>query len=183
MLQSDTASTERRGKTFSHKKKPSLRIDMTPMVDLGFLLITFFVFTTTISTPTVTDLFMPNDKLVKDSTALAVSYALTVLLAENNQIYYYQGDWETAKRSKRIFKTNYSVSSGLGMVIRKKQKELDSHTKLPEGRKGLMLLIKPLSSSVYRNVIDALDEVLINEVRKHAIIEPTADEIAFLENS
>ena len=69
---------------------------MTPMVDLGFLLITFFVFTTTISTPTVTDLFMPK------------SLALTLLLADNNRIIYYHGDFDEAIKTNKIFETNYS---------------------------------------------------------------------------
>ena len=61
MAQIENSAFERKGKTFSHTKKQILRIDMTPMVDLGFLLITFFVFTTAISTPMVTDLYMPKD--------------------------------------------------------------------------------------------------------------------------
>ena len=181
MMQSESAIVQRRRKSFSRNKKTVLKIDMTPMVDLGFLLITFFVFTTTISSPTVTELFMPNDSYINNPTTLADSYALTMLLDEKNQLYYYEGNWENAKNTKSIFKTNFSVSSGLGAVIRKKQQELDRNIRLPEGRKGLMLLIKPSSMSVYRNVIDALDEALINEVKKYAIIELTADEIAFLE--
>ena len=181
MMQTENIASHRQRNFIPRSKKLTFKIDMTPMVDLGFLLITFFVFTTTISDPTVTDLFMPNDKQVKDSTTLADSYALTVLLDDNNKIYYYQGGWENAKNSNNIFKTNYSVSSGLGSIIRKKQKELDDNKKFSEGRKGLMLLIKPSSLAAYRNVIDALDEVLINEVKKYAIIEPTSDELDFLE--
>jgi biopolymer transport protein ExbD len=180
-MQSENASVQGKGKSFSRNKKTVLKIDMTPMVDLGFLLITFFVFTTTISSPTVTDLFMPNDNYIKNPSTLADSYALTVLLDEKNQLYYYEGNWENAKHTQSIFKTNFSVSSGLGEVIRKKQQELDRNKRLPEGRKGLMLLIKPSSLSVYRNLIDALDEALINEVKKYAILEITTDEIDFLE--
>lgn len=182
MMQTGNTTLQREGKSFSRNKKADLKIDMTPMVDLGFLLITFFVFTTTISSPRATDLFMPNDKPVKDSTTLAASNALSVLLDGDNKIYYYQGNWETAKKLNSIFKTNYSVSSGLGSIIREKQKELDMNKKFPEGKRGLMLLIKPSSFSAYKNVIDALDEVLINDVKKYAIIEPTPEELAFLEN-
>jgi len=182
MMQPENAAIQRREKGFSRNKKLSLKIDMTPMVDLGFLLITFFVFTTTISSPTVTDLFMPDDTPTKNPSVIPESLVLTVLLDENNKLFYYEGKWEVAKSANRIFNTNYSIGSGLGMVIRKKQKALDQNKDFPEGRKELMLLIKPSSAAVYKNVIDALDEALINELKKYAIVEPTADEIAFLKN-
>ena len=180
MIQAESAVTQRRGKTFSRNKKLLLRIDMTPMVDLGFLLVAFFVFTTTLSAPAVTDLFMPRDEPITDPPNIGESNILTALLDENNRLYYYEGKWENAKAENRIFETNYSVYSGLGSIIRKKQKELDANKNFPEGRKGLMLLIKPSSGAVYNNVIDALDEALINEVKKYAIIEPYPDEINFL---
>jgi biopolymer transport protein ExbD len=66
MEQIENTANMRKGKSFSHNKKQIIRVDMTPMVDLGFLLITFFVFTTTMSTPKATDLFMPKEGDVID---------------------------------------------------------------------------------------------------------------------
>jgi biopolymer transport protein ExbD len=151
---------------------------MNTMVDLGFLLITFFVFTTTISTPTVTDLFMPKE--FGDPMPLPKSLALTLLLDDENKIYYYQGDFSDAVKANEIFETNYSTYTGLGTIIRQKQKDIDASGKFSDGRKGLMMLIKPTSNSVYKNVVDALDEAVINDVKKYAIIEPEAAEIDFL---
>ena len=91
MPQMENVVTVRKGKSFSQAKKQLLTIDMTPMVDLGFLLITFFVFTTTISSPTVTDLYMPKDSLITNT--LPESLALTLLLDDDNKIYYYHGDF------------------------------------------------------------------------------------------
>jgi biopolymer transport protein ExbD len=170
-----------KGRSFSHNKKQVIRIDMTPMVDLGFLLITFFVFTTTMSTPKATDLFMPKDPANNgDSTKLLDDLALTLLLAEDNRVYYYNGIFENALSSNAILETNYSTYEGIGKAIRQKQKHIDASGKFTDGRKGLMLLIKPTSGSVYKNVIDALDEAVINDVRKYAIVEPTSEEISYI---
>jgi biopolymer transport protein ExbD len=180
MAQIENTANVRKGRSFSHNKKLILRIDMTPMVDLGFLLITFFVFTTTMSTPKATDLFMPKDPTNGDSTKLIDALALTLLLDEDNRVYYYNGIFDNAMSSNAIFETNYSTYEGIGKIIRQKQKEIDASGKFTDGKKGLMLLIKPTSGSVYKNVIDALDEAVINDVRKYAIVEPANEEISYI---
>jgi len=179
MAQIENSAAERKGKSFSSAKKQTLRIDMTPMVDLGFLLITFFVFTTTMSTPKAADLFMPTEGPV-DPIELPKSLALTILLDENDKIYYYYGDLEEAIKANEIFETNFSTYEGIGKVIRQKQKGIDASGKFSDGHKGMMMLIKPTSSSVYKNVIDALDEVMINDVKKYAIVEPVNEELEYL---
>lgn len=180
MAQIENAANMRKGRSFSHNKKQLLRIEMTPMVDLGFLLITFFVFTTTMSTSKATDLFMPSDKFDPHPPKLIDDLALTILLSENNKIYYYNGNWEDAKSSNQIFETNYSTAEGIGKIIRQKQKQIVASGKFADGRNGLMLLIKPTSKSNYKNVVDALDEAVINDVKKYAIIEPTTEEINYV---
>jgi len=181
MAQIENTASVRKGKSFSHNKKQVIRIDMTPMVDLGFLLITFFVFTTTMSTPKATDLFMPKDD-TSHPQPLPNSLALSLLLDNNNKVYYYNGDFKEAVNANKIFETNYSTYGGIGKIIRQKQKDIDASGKFADGRKGLMLLIKPTSGSVYKNVIDALDEAVINDVRKYAIVEPANEEIVYIKN-
>ena len=179
MAQIENTANGRKGRSFHQNKKQIIRIDMTPMVDLGFLLITFFVFTTTMATPKTTDLFMPKDDLTHPQ-PLPNSLALSLLLDDNNKVYYYNGDFKEAANANRIFETNYSMYEGIGKIIRQKQKEIDVSGKFADGRKGLMLLIKPTSGSVYKNVIDALDEAVINDVRKYAIVEPNNEEIGYV---
>jgi len=93
------ASIEGGGDNGHHKKGPgvkkakklSTRVDMTPMVDLGFLLITFFIFTATMSSPTTLDLNMPKDvKDEKQKTEVKQSGVLTIMLGKNDQVYYYE---------------------------------------------------------------------------------------------
>ena len=153
---------------------------MTPMVDLGFLLITFFVFTTTMSMQKATDLFMPKDDSITNPTKLPQGLALTLLLDGDNNAYYYHGDFKDALKGNEVFETNYSTYEGIGKVIRQKQKDIDAAGEFAEGRKGLMLLIKPTFKSNYKNVVDAMDEAVINDVRKYAIIEPAAEELEFI---
>lgn len=165
-----------KGCSFAKSKKSIPRIDMTPMVDLGFLLIAFFVFTTSLSKPMATDLYMPKEG---DSTNISDQLSMTVLLDHNNSVCYYYGNWEEAKTSGNIFKTNYSTWQGLGRVIREKQKDIQMNAKDP---KELMLIVKPLSRSSYKNVVDVLDEIMINDVRKYAIVDPGKNEIEYLKN-
>src|SRR5215216_2029842 len=83
-------------------RKAQLKIDMTPLVDLGFLLITFFIFTTTMGEPYKTDLYMPTGE---SGTVIGESNALTILLAGNDSIYYYNGKWEEASRTNEVHLT------------------------------------------------------------------------------
>ena len=181
MAQIENTAIERAGKSFVRTKKQVIRIDMTPMVDLGFLLITFFVFTTTISKPLVTDLYMPKDPdNIDDSTKLIDDLALTLLLHDRHEVYYYKGTFDDAFRANRVFKTNYSSYDGIGKIIRQRQKELEADQEIVNGRNRLMLLIKPTAEAVYKNVVDAMDEAVINDVKKYAIVEPANAEINFL---
>jgi biopolymer transport protein ExbD len=151
--------------------RKSLRIDMTPMVDLGFLLITFFIFTSSMAEPYVTKLYMPADG---PSTKQPQSSALTVLLGKDNRIYYYEGEWDVALQSNTVLNTSYDLQHGLGQVIRQKQQQLGRN------KQDLMLLIKPLNEATYANVINTLDEVQINGVTRYAITEPSKEEKAFV---
>lgn len=150
----------------------NIRIDMTPMVDLGFLLITFFIFTTTMSDSKAMKLFMPTGK---GTSELGESKALTVLLAQDNKVYAYPGKFEDAVKQHKIIQTNYDESFGIGNLIRLKQKQLQQ-TDIKEGRDGLVLLIKPTAQASYKNVVDALDETIINDVKKYMVLDPSAEE-------
>lgn len=152
----------------------SLRIDMTPMVDLGFLLITFFVFTTTLSDKSTMKLYMPHDG---DPTPTGESRVLTVLLGDKNKVYAYEGGFDKAVKDNKVITTNYNEAGGIGQLIREKQKQL-VNTK--DGKEALLFLIKPLKQSTYKNVVDALDETTINGVKKYMLVEPSGEEIQFL---
>lgn len=158
-------------------KKHSLRTDMTPMVDLGFLLITFFVFTAELSKPVVTKLVMPTEG---GQTTLGESDALTVLLGKNDAVYYYHGDQGKAFAEGKVYKTSFAVDKGIGGIIRDKQKQLAANPASKDGKDGLMLLIKPGEHASYQNVIDMLDEAMINKVKKYALLKQEKEEVDYV---
>jgi biopolymer transport protein ExbD len=158
-------------------KKHSLKTDMTPMVDLGFLLITFFVFTAKLSEPVVMNLNMPKEST--ERMKLGKSSALTILLDRNDAIFYYHGDWQEAKDKGEIYKTSFSPVDGMRKLIIEKQQAL-AITDKREGRDALMLLIKASDEATYKNMVDALDEAVINGVKKYIILKPMAEESRYL---
>jgi len=169
MAEISTSTSE--NKPGVHKlKKQSTRVDLTPMVDLGFLLITFFVFTTRMGEPTAMDLNMPAKG---DSSKIGNDVVLTIFPMEGNKIFYYHGELTQALKENLYGITNYSISNGIGEIIRQKQGALDRNGK---GRAEMMLLIKPTESSSFGNTIDILDEVLINVVPRYAIIDISENE-------
>ena len=157
--------------------KHNLRVDMTPMVDLGFLLITFFVITTELAKPTAMDLYMPKDG---PDMPLGESGALTVLV-DNNKLYSYNGKWEDAIKNNSIMQTSFSGTADLRKIIEDKQKLLDVTAAKKEGRDGLMLVIKPGQDAFYKNVVDVLDEITISRVKKYAIVKQSDEERKWLQ--
>src|ERR1051326_4563805 len=96
MAEMDTSSGShhKKGPGVKKGKKLSTRIDLTPMVDLGFLLITFFMYTTTLAKPKTMEINMPyKDKNMTEEQKSKVkeSTALTILISRNHRIYTYEG--------------------------------------------------------------------------------------------
>ena len=143
---------------------------MTPMVDLGFLLISFFIFTTTLTEKNTMNLIVPVDGGI--DTPIPESKTLSFILANDDKVYAYEGIWETAVDRKNIRLTNYSAD-GIRNMILSKQKQL-------QHADDLIVLIKPLDASVYKNTVDALDEMLINGVSRYTIVEASDKEKAYI---
>jgi len=148
-------------------KKLSTKVDLTPMVDLGFLLITFFVFTTSMSQAKAMRLILPAGAI--DSTPWGESASLTIIPVSGNKVFYYQGDVATALTTNLYGTTTFSIGNGIGDIIRQKQIALGKNPKFTKN--DLMLIIKPAVDANYQNVVNALDEVLINNVKHYAFVD------------
>ena len=145
-------------------KKMSTKIDMTPMVDLAFLLLTFFMLTTTFAKPNVMQLTMPvKEKNEDEQTKLKESEAFTIIMGANNKVYYYAGmnspnDKTVAVPDLKV--TNYGPN-GVRQVI------LDRQRVQPK----TVILIKPDDKAVYKNMVDILDEMNITNQKKYALVK------------
>ena len=171
---SDSGGHGKKGPGVKKAKKLSTRVDMTPMVDLGFLLITFFILTAEMSKPTVSDLYMPKDG---PSTKLGEKDALTIILRDHNQIMYYKGSFEMAMQNNTFQFTAANSQTGIRQAIQDMQHSFGSGQNASD---NMMLLIKPTELASYGDVVGILDEVLINDVKKYANMELSEAEKQFL---
>lgn len=144
--------------------KKMIRVDLTPMVDLGFLLITFFVFTTTMAKATVMDIVTPVD--APAGNPVCNSCALTVLLDKEDALYYYTGVFEIGKLAKSDFASIRDVIQQRKLVLEKAGRD-----------KGqFALIIKSSEAARFKNFVDITDEVTINDVKHYYIDELTEEE-------
>lgn len=151
----------KKGPGVKKAKKLSTRVDMTPMVDLGFLLITFFIFTTTMAQPTAMNLFMPKDvQKPEEQNKVKESGAFTIILGKEDQIYYYEG-LDPTKLQASNFK-------GIREQILNKKK-----TTNPE---DLVVILKPTPDATYKNTVDILDEMTICEIKRYAMVDVAPQE-------
>jgi len=149
----------KKGPGVKKAKKLSTRVDLTPMVDLGFLLITFFIFTTTMSQPTAMKLFLPKDtEKEEEQNKIKESGALSILLSRDNTIFYYEGTLDPTGANFKS--TNFKQIRDI--IINKKK------STNPE---DFVVVIKPGPESTYKNTVDILDEMTINEVKRYAMVD------------
>jgi len=189
-------SGHKKGPGVKKAKKLSTRVDMTPMVDLGFLLITFFIFTTTMSSPKAMNLNMPKDTKNQDELNKAKqSGALTIMLGKNNAVFYYEGQLEPD--GSNFKSANFSTIRD--EIIKKKAEVIKNHVhddncpKLQQDAKDhgdpdwknacldrdFVVVIKPDQDATYKNTVDILDEMTINNVKRFAMvnIEPSEEQL------
>jgi biopolymer transport protein ExbD len=152
-------SGHKKGPGVKKQKRQSTTVDMTPMVDLGFLLITFFIFTSTMSSPASMDLFVPKDTDKKEELNKAKeSGALTLMLGKGDQVYYYEG--QLAPDASNFKSTNFK---GVREVIINKKRTTPVE--------DLVIVIKPNADATYKNTVDMLDEMTINQVKRFALVD------------
>ncbi len=192
-------------------KKLSTRIDMTPMVDLMCLLITFFMLTTAFSKPKVMVITMPEKNKTdepKNQPQISAARTLNILLTADNKVYYYMGNADPKKPPlPTLVKTDFS-KDGIRKVLLDKNRDL--FTKIAEYRdkrltgklvvadstadnaikqfkkddkKGPIVLIKADDKAKYKDVVNAIDEMAICNIASYAVVDPSPVELELLKNA
>ncbi|MCC6752686.1 MAG: biopolymer transporter ExbD [Saprospiraceae bacterium] len=165
-------SGAKKGKKKVRSKKASTRVDLTAMVDLGFLLITFFMLATTFNKPKTMEVVKPpkDDKVEeKDIPAIKMSKTVTLLLGNNDKVYWYVSPDEITEETAFVLDSADYSPGGLRKVIQRRVQEV--HEQWTDTT-NLFVMIKPLPSSRYKNIVDVLDEMTINDVKTYAILKP-----------
>jgi biopolymer transport protein ExbD len=161
------------GKAHKPKKRP--RIDMTPMVDLGFLLLTFFVLTTTMSTPNTMPVVVPPKITEKDKDVEPPKISedkVITLLVSRGKIYYYAG------LEKNLQVTDFSPKTGIRKILLERRAEVETNY----GKDEMIVIIKMMEDAQYRDFVDILDEMAVINQKKYALVEITPEEKDIVED-
>ncbi|MBF6608500.1 MAG: biopolymer transporter ExbD [Flavobacterium sp.] len=180
MAQLDTGGGESKKGGKVRSKKQNSTVDLTAMVDLAFLLITFFMLTTSLSKPQSMNLGLPDkneDTTKDDDIKVDENRTMTLLLGDNNKLMYYMGIMNTPMAPKEIA---YGKSGIRAELLSQKEKVVN-YTGTSE--KGLIVIIKPSPKSNYRNLVDALDEMAIVDVPTYAIVDITPPEAEIIDGT
>ncbi|HET9504519.1 MAG TPA: biopolymer transporter ExbD [Hymenobacter sp.] len=152
----------------------STKIDMTPMVDLAFLLLTFFMLTTTFAKPNVLQLQMPAKVKDKElNTKIKESEAMTVILAPDDKVFYYFGlnsPKDPTVAVPKVEVTDFSANGIRKVLLTRKQQ-------VPK----LTILIKAYADgdkhAKYKDMVDILDEMNITDQSRYALVDISKDDV------
>jgi biopolymer transport protein ExbD len=141
-------------------KKKNTRVDLTAMVDLAFLLITFFILTTTLSKPKAMELVMPDKSDTTKQLPVPETRTMTLLLGSNDKLEWFVG--EPGKTKPAVI--GYSD-------LRKTLVEQNKLIKDSHGGQGMIVIVSPSDKSVYKNMVAVMDELNITNIDQRAIVK------------
>lgn len=162
-------------------KKQNAGVDLTAMVDLAFLLITFFMLTTSLNKPQSMDLTMPDKLDEKDPTErqeAKESKTMTILIGKDRSLKYYMGMFDAPYQGVGPTDSSYG-KDGIRQVILQKMANLKARGE--EGKDGIVVLIKATDDATYTDMIDILDEMAITGVAIYSIQDMTDAERAIMQ--
>jgi biopolymer transport protein ExbD len=160
-----------KGKKKGGQKKKAVRVDLTAMVDLAFLLITFFILTTTLNKPKAQELIMPDKDDTHQQMPVPESRTMTLLLGANDKLEWFVG---------QVGKTRPTVITYNKNDLRKVLVDQDNAIKASHGGQPMIVVVKPSAQSTYKNVVTVMDELNIVDIEQRAIVDITPAELDLL---
>jgi biopolymer transport protein ExbD len=143
--------------SIARNKKETPKVDLTAMVDLAFLLITFFMLTTSLSKPVAMDIVKPDESVLNTFTDMPASRTMTILLGKHNKVAWYMGE---ADKSMPYVED----SKKMRQTIISNQRTLTSKS-ITGQDKSLIVIIKPTSGATYKNFVDIMDDLNIANIK------------------
>lgn len=137
----------------SSNRRAVPKVDLTAMVDLAFLLITFFMLTTSLSKPVAMDVVKPDEPLDDVQEPVPASRSMTILLGKNNKVVWYMGE---ADKSQPVIEG----FGGIRQSILKNKLKVDA-ANANNPKKSLFVIIKPTTGANYKNFVDIMDELKV----------------------
>ncbi|MCZ8089975.1 biopolymer transporter ExbD [Flavobacterium sp.] len=166
----------KKGSKKVRSKKSNSKVDLTAMVDLAFLLITFFMLTTSLSKPQSMDLGLPDkeeDKTKEKPIKVDQVRTLTIIMGKDNKLKWFHGLLEAPEPGGSPTDATYG-KNGIRKEILKRVTSIPQAT--GDKDKGMIVIIKPTKLSTYRNLVDILDEMAICDVPTYAIVNDITPE-------
>ncbi len=155
-------------------KKEGGRVDLTAMVDLAFLLITFFMLTTSLNRPNAMDVTVPdkNQEDPEDRMDVAHNRTVTLLLGSDDKIVWYMGEFDDPLEGPETVDFG---ADGIREVLLRKLKEIPQTT-----GSDMITIIRPSEHSTHRNLVEILDEMKIVDAQIFTLGTILPFEIEFL---
>lgn len=141
-------------------KRAVLGVDLTAMVDLAFLLITFFMLTTALAKMRMMDITEPAEG---PSAPWPESRTMTILLGKNNKAVYYLGEAKMAQMQVADLSIIHQAILA--------NKSIVANTHQDSKGKRMLVIIKPTNTAVYKNFVDIIDEMQINGIATYTIAD------------
>jgi len=166
----------KKGSKKVRSKKSNSKVDLTAMVDLAFLLITFFMLTTSLSKPQSMDLGLPDkeeDKTKDKPIKVDQVRTMTIIMGKDNKIKWFHGLLESPEPGGSPTDAVYG-KNGIRKEILKRVTSIPQVS--GDKDKGMIVIIKPSKKSTYRNLVDVLDEMAICNVPTYAIVNDITPE-------
>ncbi len=153
------------------RKTHQTSVDLTPMVDLGFLLISFFMFTTTMAKPKTMEVRVPSTEDSRRPTVFAEEATVTIIPVSDHKMKYYYGQLEVGVPMADVTQKDLR-----GLLLQKQQQVAALPASFSADAHKLHVLIKPNDNSSYADVVNVLDEMNILDVPYYALVDLSAEE-------